>query len=154
MGFVECSRTEWNQVDLACAQTWYLESLGGPLWLNTVLRKQNASQYLRAGSRNPAGMESWAGLPLPAQEERRKPWALWSLGLRGVGKQPCHSIAWLRTHSAQAPVLGNSHCRYRVGSRTFCALEEPHLTLGRAASDRNPPNCLMIPVLFCRARQN
>ena len=92
--------------------------------------KQNASQYLGAGSRSPvqpADVGFWAGFPLTAQERRRKPWALRSLGLRGVRKQMGHSFSDMRTRSTQSPVRGNGHCGYRVGSCTFRALEEPHV---------------------------
>lgn len=81
---------------------------------------QDASWYLRAGGRSPvqpADEGLWARFSLTAQEGKRKPRTLQSLGQRDLRKQLGHSVTCLRTRSTPGPALGNG---------TLCALEGPH----------------------------
>lgn len=83
MGFAEWPRTEQKQTDSACAQSWYLECVGGSVWLSAVLEQWNARKSLGLGCQSPgqgADVGSRAGFPLTAQN--------------GVGENLGYSGAW------------------------------------------------------------
>ena len=86
------------------------------------------------------------------------------MGTQELGVKGCEEAAGL-FHSMSENSLYTSPCGYRVGPGTLCALEghtdvnteKGGLYLMGFPHTPHPylaPNCLRIPVLFCKARQN